>query len=96
MALRISQKVRLKLSEKEPPVTEEEIVQCFANRSGRYLEDIREDHRSDPPTQWFIAPTDYGRPLKVAFIQRDDETTIRTAYDPNPEERRIYVKYGTR
>ena len=96
MALRISRKVRLKLAEKNPPVTEGEIEECFANRNGEFLEDTREDHKTEPPTFWFIAETDYGRGLKVAFISRDDETTIRTAYDPNEDEIRIYKKYGIR
>jgi hypothetical protein len=94
VALRISQKVRLKLSGKTPPVAEEEIEQCFANRSGIYLEDSREAHKSDPPTKWFIAETDRGRKLKVVFIQRGDDTFIRTAYSPNRQELRIYEKYS--
>jgi hypothetical protein len=42
MALVLSEKVRKKLAEKTPPVSEDEILQCFANRSGRYLLDQRE------------------------------------------------------
>ena len=94
MGLSISPSVRQKLSKKTPPVVEEEIEQCFANRTGKLLEDIREQHRSDPPTQWFIAQTDYGRFLKVAFIHKADEIIIRTAYDPNPKEKEIYSNYG--
>ena len=92
MALLISPKIRAKLSDKTPPVTEDEIEQCFANCSGGYLEDIREDHKSDPPTQWFVAQTDRGRKLKVVFIQRDDDIAIRTAYDANDVEKRIYSR----
>jgi hypothetical protein len=95
MALVISPKVRAKLAAKQPPVTQAEIEQCFANRSGSYLLDVREEHASDPPTRWFIAETYYGRKLKVAFIQRGEDVIIRTAYDPNSEEMRIYSKYGT-
>ncbi|MCP1440315.1 nuclear transport factor 2 (NTF2) superfamily protein [Erwinia persicina] len=95
MELMISQKIRLKLSEKKPPVTEDEIIQCFSNRDGHFLEDNREDHQSDPPTRWFIAETDYGIKLKVVFIFYPGRgVAIRTAYAPNDDEIRIYNKYG--
>jgi len=96
MPLKISHSVRVKLGKKNPPVTTDEIEQCFANRSGTYLEDAREQHKSDPPTQWFIAKTYYGRKLKVAFIQKDADTIIRTAYEPNKEELRIYSKFSSK
>ncbi|WP_380179350.1 hypothetical protein [Kalamiella sp. sgz302252] len=80
MRLLISQKVRLKLASKVPPVTESEIIECFSNRDGYLLEDTREDHKSDPPTQWFIAETDYGKKLKIVFIYKENsEIAIRTA-----------------
>lgn len=94
MGLVISSKVRDKLARKTPPVTEDEILQCFANRTNKYLYDVREDHRTEPRTKWFIAETDFGRMLKVAFIQKDGDIIIKTAYDPNPQEIRIYAKYG--
>ena len=95
MKLLISHKIRLKLATKIPPVTENEIVECFSNRDGNFLEDSREDHKSDPPTQWFIAETDYGKKLKIAFVYRENMgIAIRTAYVPNDDELRIYNKYG--
>lgn len=94
MGLFISEKVRAKLSAKSPPVSEEDILQCFANRTGRNLTDSREQHDSDPPTQWFIAETDFGRKLKICYIPIPGKPVIRTAYDPNPEEVRIYRKFG--
>jgi len=94
MGLNISRKVLEKLANKKPPVTREEIIQCFANRCGVTLLDEREDHKSDPPTRWFIAETDFGRNLKIAYIQEGALTTIRTAYVPDQEELRIYRKYG--
>jgi hypothetical protein len=48
MALIISPKVRTKLANKKPPVTKEEIEQCFVNRTGKYLLDIREEHAENP------------------------------------------------
>lgn len=95
MGLVISSKVREKLAQKTPPVTEDEIRQCFANRDGRYLIDEREQHTTDPPTRWFIAETDSGRKLKVAFIPRNPDIVIKTAYDPNNVELRIYGREGS-
>jgi len=83
-----------KLAGKIPPVTEDEIHQCFANREGRFLLDQREEHQSEPATRWFIAETNFGRKLKIAFIPRLPKVVIRTAYDANVDELRIYAKYG--
>jgi hypothetical protein len=96
MNLVISQKVREKLAGKTPPVSEGEIRECFGNVLGKYLKDVRENNRTDPPTLWFIAQTDVGRILKVAFIlfTQDKQVVIKTAYEPNDEEKRIYKKYG--
>lgn len=95
MALLISTSVQAKLASKSPPVTRAEIEQCFANRTGIYLLDLREDHASDPPTRWFIAETHYGRKLKIVFIPKGEDIVIRTAYDPNVEEIKIYSKHGS-
>ncbi|MBZ0096340.1 MAG: hypothetical protein K8H75_13340 [Sulfuricella sp.] len=93
MAIIISQKIREKLASKHN-VTEEEVAQCFANRTGEYLLDSREDHASDPPTLWFISETNYARKLKVVFIFRDGNICLRTAFMPNEVELSIYTKYG--
>lgn len=93
MPLVISPKVRIKLAERHH-VTQDEIEQCFANRTGQFLEDTREDHATDPPTQWFISETDSGRTLKVVFIHDNNDIIIRTTYESNAEQRRIYNKYG--
>lgn len=94
--IELSPSVRQKLVNKRPPVTEAEVLECLANRSGIFLTDTREKNRTDPPTLWFIAPTDSGRLLKVCFLQRESDgvIVIKTAYEPNAEERRIYRKYG--
>lgn len=102
MNLYISAKVRKKLREKHN-INEDEITQCFSSREKGYLEDTREDHKSDPPTLWFVSETDYGRSLKVVFILKEavDEdgaktkvVNIRTAYEANADEIRIYQKYA--
>lgn len=87
MAVIISPKVRAKLAAKVPPVTQNEIEQCFANRA---------EHASDPQTHWFIAETRLRRKLKVVFIPRLPDVVIRTAYDPNSTEMKIYDRYARR
>lgn len=90
----ISSKVRFKLANKQPPVTQQEIEQCFANRVGSTLIDTREQHQTDPETRWFIAETDFGRRLKVCFIFEGNDVIIKTAYKPSVEEIQIYNELG--
>ncbi len=91
MTLRISQNVRTKLANKTPPVTEDEILQCFSNRTGSYVADLREEHLTNPITRWFIAETDFGRKLKVVFIPLGGDIIIKSAFDPNADELRIFA-----
>lgn len=97
MKCQISERVLDKLKHRHN-VTYDEVEQCFENRVGGFLEDTREAHQSNPPTQWFIAETNQCRKLKVAFMRRVIRGVVRidvrTAYEPNPEEIRIYEKYG--
>ena len=88
---RISDDVERKLREKHG-VEFDEVIECFINRTGHYLRDTRERHRTVPPTEWFIAETNRGRRLKIVFIQHPDEIAIKTAYEPTPEEERIYAE----
>jgi len=90
--LRISQAVLEKLRDKHD-VTEREVDQCFENIEGPLLIDDREDHRSDPPTLWFISRTNKNRLLKIAYIQRGSIINLRTCYEPNEEEISIYSKF---
>jgi len=94
MPLIIASKILEKLSNKNPPVTRREVEQCFDNRAGTFLLDEREENRTDPPTQWFIAKTNKNRDLKIVFVRRGKDVHLKTAYDPNAEEVRIYAKYG--
>ena len=87
----ISDDVERKIREKHG-VAFDEIIECFINRTGRYLRDTREQHRTTPPTEWFIAETDEGRRLKIVFMQYPDAIVIKTAYEPDPEEERIYAE----
>lgn len=84
-----------KLANKVPPVNREEIEQCFATRDQGVLEDTREQNKTIPPTWWFISDTFMGRSLKVVYILKEDgEVVIKTAYEPNREEIRIYQKFA--
>ena len=88
--LRLSEKVLQKLDEKHQ-VTADEIKQCFINRTKGFLFDDRLEHRTNPPTQWFIAETDKGRQLKIVFITLfNGMHEIKTAYTPNSDEIKIY------
>lgn len=96
MGLFISPRIRQKLLTKHK-VTEAQLLQCFANRTAPDLFDNRPEHRTEPPTRWFIAETDYGIKLKVCYVL--DLTTkvveIKSAFPPNDDELRIYKrKFG--
>ena len=93
MAIEISTRVLSKLRQKHN-VTSEDIEECFATRTRGYLEDTREDHKTDPPTLWFISETYIGRTLKVIFMFKDNDIIIKSAFEPNPEEIRIYNKHA--
>lgn len=90
MKLLISPKVRAKLAAKQPPVSEEEIVECFSNRNSTYAIDTRADNLMNPLTRWFIAETNFGRKLKVAFVPTKDGIHIKSAYDPDADDFRMY------
>lgn len=91
--LRISDEILAKLHNKHG-VTRREVQQCFENKCGLYLMDDREEHRSDPPTLWFVAPTNAGRLLKVIFIFKDGQVFLRSAYDANEAVQSLYEKHG--
>lgn len=91
--LRISESVLRKLSERHN-VTRTEVEQCFQNRYGRLLMDDRVQNRTHPPTLWFIAETNGARRLKIVYIQNGNTVQLKTAYEPNDEETRIYKRHG--
>jgi hypothetical protein len=93
MAVITSLKISAKLEQKHG-VGGIEVVQCFQNRTGSLLFDLREEHKTDPPTYWFIAPTNKGRLLKICFVNRDGDQYVRTAYSPDEIELRIYRTKG--
>lgn len=87
-----SDRILDKLDEKHR-VSKKEVIQCFdSSNSDEYLEDSREEHKTIPPTQWFLAYTDSGRLLKVVFVFHESSNTfyIKTAYKPNKKEIDIF------
>ena len=92
-ALNISPTVLSKLKDRHQ-VARFEVEQCFHNRAGRLLVDNRALTKSNPPTLWFIAPTNRGRSLKIVYIQRGSTVDLKTAYEPNDDEIRIYKRHG--
>lgn len=93
MRLLISPTVRQKLEEKHK-VTQREVEQCFENRLGGVLYDTRPGRATDPPTRWFVADTNRGRTLKVVYVQSGRDIYLKTAYEPNANELRIYEDIG--
>lgn len=94
MALIIPGPIKKKLAQKHGGVTRDEILECFQDRTMSCLIDTREDHATDPQTQWFIAQTFWGRKLKICFVETDEDIIIKTAYEPNDKEIRIYNKFA--
>ncbi|MFC0708676.1 ADP-ribosyl-(dinitrogen reductase) hydrolase [Azorhizophilus paspali] len=90
----ISDAIQEKLDRKHGGITRREIEQCFENCEGEHLVDTREEHRTDPPTKWFVAQTNTGRLLKVVFVFKDGSVYLKTAYEANPDEIRIYEKFA--
>jgi hypothetical protein len=93
MKIVISESIRAKLQANHD-VSPKDVHECFANRTGGYLIDDRENHHTDPPTLWFIAMNNHNRPLKVCFVLRDGVVYLRTCYPPNAAEHIIYEKYA--
>ncbi len=87
-----SEAIENKLAERN--ITLDDVIQCFNNRSGKFLIDDREEHKTDPPTLWFISTTDVNRTLKVVFMYFADnqEAHVKSAYDANSKVVALYEK----
>ena len=68
----------------------EEVIECFANVTHGFVQDTREEHKTNPPTHWFIEQTDNARLLYIAFIHTDKTTVIKTAFEPSQKRMRAY------
>ena len=89
MAIVISAAVLEKLLDKHQ-VSEVEVHQCFQNICGGLLIDNREEHRTNPPTLWFIAMTNKRRLLKVCYMQIGADQHVKSVFEPVEIELRIY------
>lgn len=89
----VSSAIREKLKSRHQ-VEVREVEQCFENLCGTYLEDDREEHRTDPATLWFVAPTNRGRLLKVVFMFKDGNVHIKSAYEPTQSVIELYATNG--
>lgn len=89
----ISNAVKVKLQNKHK-VNPEWISGCFRNRRRDYMIEVREEHRTWPPTQWFIAEYEPEKQLKICFVylEADRAIVIKTAYPPSEKELEIYLK----
>lgn len=87
----IQQKLRIKHN-----VACSEVMECFANVTLGFLEDTREDHKTDPPTYWFVEQTDAGRNLFVAFMKVGDEIVVKTAFEPTEARIKLYKKVASK
>ncbi len=87
----------MKLLEKNPPVTVSEVEEAFFQWDGYWVLDDREDHRTIPPTYWFLSETLEGRLLKVVIklVPNTDYAYVRTSYDAYEEEINIYEQKKT-
>jgi hypothetical protein len=93
MAIKISDEILKKLRDKHQ-VTAREVDECFLNMTGNPLKDDRDKHKTNPPTMWFIAETNKKRLLKICYIIIDGNVHIKSAFEPNEHELRIYRKYS--
>ena len=92
MKIYISQKVQEKLDSRHGGVTLQEIRECFANIDGKILIGSRARHLTNPLTRWFIAETNRGRELKIAYMPLPDSFHIKTAYEPDDNDRNAYTE----
>jgi len=66
----------------------------FRQPNKSYLEDLRNQHKTVPPTRWFIAKTDAGRVLKIIFVDLGTDQRLKSAFEPNQFEVSIYDRHA--
>lgn len=68
-----------------------DVEECFLNHvDGKYIEDTRQNNKTNPPTYWFIAENHQSILLKVVCVFKDGNVYLKTAYPPNEVELCIY------
>lgn len=70
----------------------QEAEEAFENSEGPWFEDDRAKNQTRPKTIWTLAFTDLGRLIKIVVIKRptDAVAVLRTAYEPDEDEVKIY------
>ena len=68
----------------------EEVIECFANVTQGFVQDTREEHKTNPPTHYFIEQTDNARLLCIAFIHTDETIVLKTAFEPSQKRIQTY------
>lgn len=92
-AYNISPKTEKKIERKHNSISLDDIYYAFHNPLGGIFDDNRPEHKTEPPTRWFIGETEYGRKVKIAYIWPPGEKPrIKTAYEPK-QPTLEYYKY---
>ena len=96
LKLYIHSSVEQKLKKKHG-VDPHEVHEVWNKYDGITLVDTREQHRSNPATEWFVAETVSYRKLKVIFIPVEDlgYAILRSCYEANQKEINLFrIKGG--
>ncbi|AWB56085.1 ADP-ribosyl-(dinitrogen reductase) hydrolase [Pasteurella multocida] len=89
MKLIISDKIVDKLKKKHS-VSINEIYECISNIDGKLIEDTAEEHKTIPPSFWFISETNRGRKLKVVIVPVGNILYLKTAFDAKSKHIQLY------
>ena len=92
--LYISDAIEQKLSNKHS-LTRIEVEEAWAAYDGITLVDDREEHLTNPPTEWFLVKAPTGKILKVVFVPDDDGICyLKSAYEANQAVIRMFKRNG--
>ncbi|HEY4083441.1 MAG TPA: ADP-ribosyl-(dinitrogen reductase) hydrolase [Burkholderiaceae bacterium] len=91
----ISPKIKTKIGDpSHGSISEREVMECFLNRCGRVVKDDREEHRTDPPTVWFVSETHLGKKVKVVYVEDDENIYLKSAYVATKAIQDIFEIHG--
>lgn len=79
----ISPKIREKIAgDDHGNVSEREVRECFMAWDGRFVDDPREEHKTQSgfPTRWFVGESHIGRMLKLVYVEDDENVYLKSAY----------------
>ena len=80
---------------KKHKLTLNEIQEAFENPLGNIYEDNRSEHKTTPPTLWFIGETLYGKKIKIVYIAFPDKPpVIKSAYEPEQPTKELYKEWN--